>query len=88
MPKTAIPTRRSWSRCRSHSTAGAVVIKARKGEKSLNLAAARELLVAAMAKVDEAIKLGYSAKTAILAWSETKDRVRKPRKPRQAKEPA
>ena len=55
---------------------GIVIIKAKKdkdGKETLNLAAARQLLVDAMAKVDNAIRLGYSAKTAAKAWDETKN---------------
>jgi hypothetical protein len=65
---------------------GFVIIKANKGEETLNLATARLCLVNALAKVDEAIRLGLSARTASLAWADTKDKVRKPRKPRKAKE--
>jgi ParB/RepB/Spo0J family partition protein len=65
---------------------GIVIVKAKQGQEALNLAAARLLLVDALAKVDNAIKLGYSARTATLAWAETKDKVRKPRNGCKAKE--
>jgi ParB/RepB/Spo0J family partition protein len=66
-------------------SAGTVIIKAKKGEEALNLAAAKVLLVEALAKVDCAIKMGYSTKTAVHAWDETKHNVRTPRKPKVAK---
>lgn len=65
--------------------AGVVIIKAKKGQEAINLTGARVLLVDALAKIDHAIKLGYSTKTAVSAWDETKNNVRKPRKPRAAK---
>lgn len=62
-----------------------VLVKAKKGQQPLDLAATRKLLKDALDKVDSAIQASYSIKTAARAWADTKDKVKKERKPRKPK---